>query len=746
MSIDESDFRDEVRRALAEPAVRDALAAVRTSADREPDVRPLYRELGRRGLLAVSWPVAYGGRGARHADAAAVVEELVRAGMPDMLHVLSVQIVGLFLLQAGSPEQKARHLPTLAAGERFATVLYTEPEVGSDLAALSSRAVRDGDGYRITGVKVYGLKSGMSDLGLCAVRTGTGRTKYDGISLFLVDLAADGVRRGHIASFADEQFDRVELDEVRVGRDALLGAEGEGWSLLTRCLAIERTGLDYALKAERWYGAALAGIAPDSSDRGLLADAGWHGAAVTAARLLAWDVIRRLDESAAPLDPSFAAMAKYHTSETAQQTAVWAALTHGVGYRFHGLSEVDAAVLEAGYREAPGLTLSAGTSEIMLDLVASSTLDRADPPADPVLDRLAGTVRSRLDAAVGDPHDALRDLDALGFEAPVAAGGFELGVACGVAVSAELGRTALPDVYSAGMLVVDAAVAGDDLKTAATVCAGDLRAVAAGLDATAGLDTVDGVDRSGGTARRPVAVRTDGGWALTGVVAVEPSTPSAACCVVVPAEGEVRLALLPPEMWRPRVTVNRLGHSWLALDGLVVPENDLVGTFGSGRPLSDPDGLLARARVRHGGYLYGLGLGSYQLAVEHARSRRQFDRPIVANQAVGFDLARARIALAATRRLLDDAARLADTADPGGDRRLAAVQALAAAADTATRVVRLAVQVHGARGMSLEYPVHRFYLALREAAGRLGPPGVLWQQAGALRLAAATSAPSPPER
>lgn len=370
----EEELRAEVRATLAEPDVRARLP--RPGDGGEPDVRELYRELGRRGLLAVSWPEEYGGRGASHTEAAAVIEELVYGGVPDMLHVLSIQIVGLFLLQAGSAEQKARHLPALASGERFATVLYTEPETGSDLAALRTSAVRDGDGYRLSGVKVYGLKSAFSDRALCAARTGDGSSRYDGLSLFLVELDAEGVDRSHIASIADDRFDRVTLDDVRVGPDALLGAEGEGWSLLTRCLAIERTGLDYSLKAARWYEAALAGIDAEDADAALLEQVGRHGAAVDAGRLMAWEIISRLDKG--EVDPAAAAASKYHTSETAQEVAVWAAQTHGIGYAARSLPAAEAALLEAAFREAPGVTLSAGTSQIMLELVANSAFEPAD--------------------------------------------------------------------------------------------------------------------------------------------------------------------------------------------------------------------------------------------------------------------------------------------------------------------------------------------------------------------------------
>jgi alkylation response protein AidB-like acyl-CoA dehydrogenase len=718
-------LRAEVRQVLARPEVREELARVRDGGLREPDVRPLYRALARHGLLAVSWPVGYGGRGAGHAEAAAVIEELVRGGVPDMLHVLSVQIVGLFLLQAGSPEQKARHLPAMAAGERYATVLYTEPEVGSDLASLRTIAVRDGDGYRITGTKVYGLKSGVSDLGLCAVRTSTGSSKYDGISLFLVDLTAPGVNRGNIASLADEQYDRVELSNVFVGADALVGGEGEGWSLLTRCLAIERTGLDYSLKAERWYNAAVRGLDLADVDRELLAEVGRHGAAVTAGSLLAWDVVRRLDDSAFALDPGLAAMAKYHTSETAQEVAVWAAQVHGTGYRRHHLSDVDAAVLEAGYREAPGLTLSAGTSQIMLDLVASTALQRADAPADPVLERLARALSGRL-AETRDAVATLAELDVLAYEVPVAADGFELGLASGVAATVELGRQALPDAYTPAALLIDASVVVDDMKTAAAVSTGDLHVIAAGLD----------------LARHTPATRTDDGWSLNGSVVVDTFLPEASLCLPVFADGGAFLALLAHSVWSERTQVVRSGHAVLSLDGLTIADGDVVGPLGliAGSPLTDPAGLLARARVRHSGYLLGLALGAYDLAVGHARERQQFGRSIVDNQAIAFGLAQSRIALATARRLVDRATTLAESSRvvpvqlvAAG---LAATEALAATAETALRVVRQAVQVHGARGLSLPYPVHAYYLAVREAATRFGSPSALWSEAGGRRLAA----------
>jgi alkylation response protein AidB-like acyl-CoA dehydrogenase len=368
---DQELFRTEVRATLRSAEVRTAAAAATGADGVEPDARPVYRLLGDLGLLAVHWPPGLGGTGRPLTDAAIVAEELVRAGVPDTLHVNTIQIVGQFLLMAGSDEQKRRLLPALAGGRRFASVLYTEPDAGSDLGALRTVAEPDGDGYRITGTKVYSLKTRFVDLGLCAARTTQGAGKYRGISLFLVDLAADGVTVSVIPGIGDEHFHRVDLDSVRVSGDDLLGPRDEGWPLLNEALAIERTGLDYHLKAERWLDAAvevLAGRAATGLTEARLEQLGrWQGA-LTADHVLAWEVLTGL--AADRVDPVSAAVAKYHSSELAQGIAGWATDLARPGQRADRTRAVT--ILDSAFREAPGLTLSAGTSEVMLQIVAAA--------------------------------------------------------------------------------------------------------------------------------------------------------------------------------------------------------------------------------------------------------------------------------------------------------------------------------------------------------------------------------------
>ncbi len=409
-SAEQEAYRQQVRAVLAGGPVRAAMAAMRTAGAAEPDVRPLYRELGRAGLLAPNWPAEYGGQERSLFDAAIVAEELVRAGVPDSLYVVSIQIVGTFILMAGTPEQKERLLPALARGERAASILLTEPECGSDLSSLRTTARRGDDGYwHIDGVKAFNIKSQLTDLALCAVRTGAPDSRYRGISLFLMDLDAPGVRRSVIASIADEQFNRLDFIDVRVPPEAMLGAENDGWSLLHEMLAVERTGLDYSMKSEQWLRAACLLLAPASPqvgadavadvaadvgadvaadvDGALLADLGRFDTHVAASRLLTLQAVAALADDRP--DELASATAKLYCSELGQRIAVWAAhrlpatatadaaATPTAGATAGaGVSPDDpAALLETAYREAPGLTMAGGTSDVMLQIIASLALD-----------------------------------------------------------------------------------------------------------------------------------------------------------------------------------------------------------------------------------------------------------------------------------------------------------------------------------------------------------------------------------
>jgi len=368
----EEEFRDHVRRALRAPEVQAALADLPADNTGGPELQRLYRVLGERDLLAPHWPREFGGADRSFDEGVIISEELVRAGIPETLHISTVQIVGQFLLLAGTREQKLRHLPPIARGEHFVSVLYTELATGSDLGSLTTVAEPDGDGYRITGTKVFSLKTHIAAYSLCAARTGQGSSKYEGISLFLIDMTAPGIRVAPIPSSFDEPFYRVDLDGVQVHRDFLLGEEGAGWALLSRGLAIERTGLDYFLKGEKWFDTALGCLAeryphPQDAGGGMLEQIGRYSARLTASRLLAWEVLGGI--KAGEVEETAAAAAKYYSSELASEIARWAGSVPSAAQR---AADRRATVLDEGYLEAPGLTLSAGTSEMMLQLVSAA--------------------------------------------------------------------------------------------------------------------------------------------------------------------------------------------------------------------------------------------------------------------------------------------------------------------------------------------------------------------------------------
>ncbi len=362
---------------MSEPQTQQLLAEYRLRADgMDGDIRPLYRHLGRAGVLAPSWPAEYGGRDADFTATVALLEQMVRHGVPQNLYNISVQIVGSLIHAVGTPEQKSDLLPRLASADLTSCILFTEPEHGSDLASVETTAIRDGEGedagWVLNGRKIYNLKSWYTDVALCAVRTEHASSRYEAITLFLVPMDAPGVTVRPIPSLADEQFHDIRFTDVRLPADAVFGGVGKGWALITRMFAAERSGLDYYARGLAWLNLVedrlrRAGPLTDVQASGLA----HHRARVAASRLLACRVLQRLQDG----DPDIAeaSLAKWHCSETAQAIAWWALDTLGPEV-LTGPDGTSDGLLESAYREAPGMTISGGASEVMLDIVSGARL------------------------------------------------------------------------------------------------------------------------------------------------------------------------------------------------------------------------------------------------------------------------------------------------------------------------------------------------------------------------------------
>jgi alkylation response protein AidB-like acyl-CoA dehydrogenase len=234
-SNEEEDFRSEIR-AFLEPW-RD-LDGFFGQGHKWPRVKALFQAMGERGWLALSWPEALGGLGRGPGYEYILWDEVGYARAAR--NPLSAGIVARSLIRYGSDAQKARWLPPIRSGELHFSLCYSEPEAGSDLASLRTRADRDGDAYVVSGQKCWqSYAQDMDQLWLLA-RTGTQESRGRGLSLFICDRHAPGVTVSPLPTLDGDQLNEVHFDAVRVPMDQRVGPENGAWSIMGEALADER--------------------------------------------------------------------------------------------------------------------------------------------------------------------------------------------------------------------------------------------------------------------------------------------------------------------------------------------------------------------------------------------------------------------------------------------------------------------------------------------------------------------------
>lgn len=201
---------------------------------------PWYKKLSARGWIAPHWPVHHGGMGATPVQQVILMEELARAGAPD-IPTQGLNHIGPILIECGTPAQRERHLPAILAGEAIWCQGYSEPGAGSDLASLRTRAVIDGDSLVISGHKIWTTWGHHAHWMFSLVRTSDGEAKQHGITFVLIDLKTSGISRRPIRTIAgDDEFCEVFLDEVRVPITNVVGEIDQGWKVATALLGEER--------------------------------------------------------------------------------------------------------------------------------------------------------------------------------------------------------------------------------------------------------------------------------------------------------------------------------------------------------------------------------------------------------------------------------------------------------------------------------------------------------------------------
>ncbi|MFE3618117.1 acyl-CoA dehydrogenase family protein, partial [Streptomyces anulatus] len=206
--------------------------------------REVVREMGRDGWLTLSWPKEYGGQDRTTMDQLIFVEEAAIAGAP--VPFLTLNSVAPTIMQYGTEEQKKFFLPKIAAGELHFAIGYSEPGAGTDLAALRTAAVRDGDDFVINGQKMWTSLIAYADYIWLAVRTDPTAKKHKGITMLIVPTDAEGFSWTPVHTMAGPDTSATYYQDVRVPASSMVGPENGGWSLITNQLNHERVALTSA--------------------------------------------------------------------------------------------------------------------------------------------------------------------------------------------------------------------------------------------------------------------------------------------------------------------------------------------------------------------------------------------------------------------------------------------------------------------------------------------------------------------
>ncbi len=233
-------FRQATRRWLEANAPREEPATLEQR-------RAWHRRLYDAGYVGMGWPVAYGGRGATPLQQAIVADEMARAGVPAPINPLGIAIVGPTIIVHGTEAQKQRYLRKILAAEELWCQLYSEPNAGSDLASLRTRAEDRGDHFVVNGQKIWTSGGLVADWGLLLARTDTAVPKHKGISCFLISMRQPGVEVRPLRQITGSaHFSEVFMTDARVDKADLIGRLGQGWEIAQTTLSYERGGSSLA--------------------------------------------------------------------------------------------------------------------------------------------------------------------------------------------------------------------------------------------------------------------------------------------------------------------------------------------------------------------------------------------------------------------------------------------------------------------------------------------------------------------
>jgi alkylation response protein AidB-like acyl-CoA dehydrogenase len=333
--------------------------------------RDWQRRLHEGGWAGVHWPTEYGGRGASLMETAIFFEELGRARGPLPANVLGLLLGGPTVMVWGTDEQKDRYLEPILSAEEIWCQGFSEPDAGSDLASLKTRAVPDGDDWVVTGQKVWTSGAQYSKWCMLVARTDTEVAKHKGLTYFLMDMEQDAVQVRPLRQITGEaEFNELFIEEARIPAENVVGGVGNGWKVALTTLMNERAGLAFFLQVrlrqhldELIERAAGNGALDDVRIADTLADLHVRTEIL---RLLAWKGLSMIERYGQPGPEG--SLTKWLWSDTNQRLSQLAAdvlgaeaLTAGTSWAYELL-------------RSPGNSIEGGTTEILKNIVAERVM------------------------------------------------------------------------------------------------------------------------------------------------------------------------------------------------------------------------------------------------------------------------------------------------------------------------------------------------------------------------------------
>jgi alkylation response protein AidB-like acyl-CoA dehydrogenase len=342
--------------------------------------------MGRDGWLGIGWPVEVGGRARPAIEQYIFFDEVQRAGFP--IPFLTLCTVGPTLMKYGTDEQRARMLPAILRGELHFAIGYSEPEAGTDLASLKTRAVRDGDDYVVHGQKVFTSLAEHADYIWLAVRTDPDAPKHKGISILMVDRRLPGVSITPIHTLGGNRTNATYYDGVRVPAAMRVGRENEGWRLITTQLNHERVALMSPGPAARFVEETITFARETRRPDGRrVIDDPWVQETLARARatievleLMTWRQACNIDQGV--LDPAESSAIKVFGSESFVR--IYQLLLEVLGQpgvlKRGSPGALLQGRLETYYRTTLVLTFGGGVNEVQRDIIATAGLQMPRAP------------------------------------------------------------------------------------------------------------------------------------------------------------------------------------------------------------------------------------------------------------------------------------------------------------------------------------------------------------------------------